>query len=254
MCGAAAAYVFTLPVLRRPTSYYECRGCGYLQTATPDWLEEAYASAINDVDTGIMVRNRINIGRVLMTLVALRRLRGKVVDHAGGYGLLVRMLRDAGIDAYWRDAYCSNLLARGFEADSLPCDLVTAFEVFEHLVDPVAEMRRLLDSAPAVLISTELIPGQTPSPDWWYLGPDHGQHIGFFRFATLQWMAGTLGCQVVSDGVSTHLFARSTLPRGWRTLQRVKRCWPLIAYLRLDPKVQSDFVHLSGRSSTPKPQ
>ena len=114
-----------------------------------------------------------------------RQFAGDVVDHAGGYGILVRLLRDAGVDARWRDKYCENLLARGFEATDEPCDLLTAFEVLEHLVDPVRDLSRMLHEAPAVLASTELImTAQTPPPGWWYYGPEHGQHVGFFRRST----------------------------------------------------------------------
>ena len=50
-----------------------------------------------------MWRNRINTQVVLMTLLALRVPRERVVDFAGGYGLLVRQLRDLGVDVLWRD-------------------------------------------------------------------------------------------------------------------------------------------------------
>lgn len=56
--------------------------------------------------------------RVLMTLVAIGKLRGRTIDYAGGLGILVRALRDAGIEAHWTDKYCENAVARGFEADN----------------------------------------------------------------------------------------------------------------------------------------
>jgi len=251
VCTYTARRVFTEPLLNRPVDYFECSRCGYLQTQKPDWLDLAYSRPINDVDTGIMQRNSLNVGRVVMTLAAYRRLRGRVVDYAGGYGILVRMLRDAGVDARWRDKYCANILARGFEADGQRCDLITAFEVFEHLVDPLAELRAMLDDAPIVLLSTELIPGsETPRPDWWYLGAEHGQHIGFFRPATLRWMSTTLGCRHASDGRSVHLFARETVPAEWRLLLRLQRLWPLVARLRLVSKTNSDFDAVRRQSSS----
>lgn len=242
VCGAGAKHVFTRPLLGRPVDYFECPRCGYLQTQFPDWLEAAYSRAINEVDTGIMRRNQDNVGRVLMTLAALGRVHGRVVDAAGGYGILVRLLRDAGVDAWWRDKYCENILARGFEDDQQNADLLTVFEALEHLVEPLAEIRAMLERAPAVLASTELIAGtETPSEDWWYLGPEHGQHIGFFRVETLRWIATALDCNYERYGTSVHLFSRRPVPCTWRPLQRLRRLWPLVSKVRLTSKIQRDF-------------
>ena len=245
VCGGESAFIFKLRVRTYPVAYFDCPHCGYLQTERPYWLKEAYASPINDVDTGIMMRNILNVRRVVMTLVTFRKLAGRVIDHAGGFGILVRLLRDIGVDARWRDEYCENLLARGFEADEAPADLVTAFEVFEHLVDPKEELRVLLTQSPVVLLSTELILNSAPpSPDWWYLGPEHGQHIGFFRTRTLAWMARALSCNFETDGRSTHLFARVPIPQRWTTLQRLGRATPLIARFALRSRTMSDFEQL----------
>jgi len=250
VCGTAAQHVFSRRLLNREVGYFECGNCGYLQTQTPDWLAEAYAKPINDFDTGIMVRTRANVGYVVITLLAYGRLRGRVIDEAGGYGILVRMLRDAGIDARWSDKYCENLLARGFEARDRECELLTAFEVFEHLLDPLADLRTMLESAPVVLLSTTLIPHQVARPpsDWWYLGLEHGQHIGFFRTRTLKLMAAKLACHWASDGRSVHLFSREPVPRAWRPLLRLRHFGSVIARLRLAPRTQSDFEWLRGQA------
>jgi hypothetical protein len=242
VCGESSAFVFSLPVFGNPVAYYECKGCRYLQTQKPYWLERAYKYAINDVDTGIMWRNQTNVGRVIMTLLAYGMLDGRVIDHAGGYGILVRLLRDAGVDASWRDKYCENLLARGFEAAETSFDLLTAFEVLEHLADPVGELEHMLAVAPVVLVTTDLIPTQqTPPTSWWYLGPEHGQHIGFFRVPTLQNIATRLRCSLASDGHSVHIFSRTRVPRLWGALQRAKAISPLLKHFRLHSRIGSDF-------------
>lgn len=245
LCGAPSHFTFRQRVLDHEVAYYDCRECGYFQTEAPYWLEQAYASAINDVDTGIMMRNKLNVGRVIMTLLTVGKLKGRVVDHAGGYGILVRMLRDAGIDAKWRDKYCVNLLARGFEAAEERFDLLTAFEVFEHLEHPLVELRQMLEAAPTVLFSTELVPGPTtPSAQWWYLGPEHGQHIGFFRSLTLRKMADELNCHHASDGVSVHVFSREPIPRHWKRLLKMKQLAPWATRLWLRSKTMDDFEFL----------
>jgi hypothetical protein len=246
VCRGQSGFVFAQDVIGHRVSYFECPACGYLQTERPYWLDAAYSSAINDVDTGILLRNRLNLGRVVMTLLAIRKLHGVVVDHAGGYGILVRLLRDAGVDARWRDKYCQNLLARGFDDDGIAgCDLLTAFEVFEHLVEPTTELDAMLSQAPVVLLSTELIPtAHTPSPDWWYIGPEHGQHVGFFRARTLTWMARRLGCHFSTDGAAVHLFSRSPVSRAWLPLVRARRLWPLVARASLRSRTMTDFDRL----------
>jgi hypothetical protein len=75
-------------------------------------LEEAYASTINNSDTGIMSRNLSNISLVLATLILIKNRNSLVVDCAGGYGFLVRLLRDIGVNALWSDPYCENLVAK----------------------------------------------------------------------------------------------------------------------------------------------
>ena len=253
VCGAAAPFIFSQAVLGRPVSYFDCGACGYVQTEMPYWLDQAYSSAINDVDTGILWRNSLNLRRVVMTLVALGRLHGTVIDHAGGYGILVRLLRDAGVDALWRDKYCENLLARGFEAHARQCDLVTAFEVFEHLVDPLTELSVMLEQAPAVLISTELVlrDDAPPRTDWWYLGPEHGQHVGFFRRRTLEYLAQKLNCDYRTDGRSLHLFCLRRVPATWLPLQRGVRLGSLVARIMLRSKTMADFDQLRARRLPP---
>jgi hypothetical protein len=252
VCGGRSHFAFRQPLLGREVDYFDCPVCGYLQTESPTWLEKAYASAINILDTGILFRNRLNTGRVIMTLLSLGSLHGTVVDHAGGYGILVRLLRDAGVDARWRDKYCDNLLARGFEADDGRCDLMTAFEVLEHLVDPLLELKCMLEKAPTVLLSTELIPpGDAPPVDWWYLQPEHGQHIGFFRPLTLKWMARELGYHHASDGRSLHVFSKARVPWHWSLLQRAVAAAPLIARARLRSRTMLDFEHLRRVSRNP---
>lgn len=245
VCGQESTFVFTQTVLGEPVDYFDCRHCGYLQTEAPHWLDRAYGRAINDVDTGIMMRNGMNVGRVVMTLAAFAKLNGIVVDHAGGYGILVRMLRDAGVEAFWRDPFCENLLARGFEAKTPAADVITAFEVLEHLVDPVADLRIMLREAPVILLSTDLVPTeQTPPTDWWYLGQEHGQHIGFFRSRTLAFLAASLGAHFATDGRSLHVLSLIPIPRRWHLLQRARRFWRLIGRFALRSRTMQDFEHL----------
>lgn len=245
VCGSKSNYLWNGNLLYNVNvGYFECNHCGYVQTEHPYWLQQAYSNAINDSDTGIMFRNEGNVKTVIVTLLLLGLLPGKVIDYAGGYGILVRLLRDMGIDAFWFDKYCQNILSKGFEYKGGHGDLVTAFEVFEHFVDPVEELDKLLDVAPNVLISTSFIPFPTPRFDeWWYYGKEHGQHIGFFRMKTLEYIAKKKGKYVISYGNTSHLITEIPINKYyWNFLLLFKAYIPFLLKFRLKPKTIDDHL------------
>jgi hypothetical protein len=235
-------------IFGQEVEYFGCATCGYVQTENPTWLEEAYASPINASDTGIMARNISNVGLVLATLTLMGERKGTVVDYAGGHGFLTRLLRDKGVDAFWADPYSDNLVARGFEYTKQgdPAPLVTAFEAFEHFVQPVEEMKKLLGIAPNILLTTSIIPEPVPKPnDWWYYGLDHGQHIGFYRVQTLQYLANKFGLQLLTDGTSTHLFSQKKYHyRVWSVFRQVARRMPKLFQLGLSSKTWEDHLNI----------
>lgn len=249
VCAAESAYLWSGELLGRPVDYFECPGCGYVQTETPTWLDEAYAQPINVTDTGILARNLQCRDLVLATLWATGELRGQVVDQAAGYGILVRLLRDVGVDAYWADAHSENLLARGFEFDPLitgRASLVTAFEAMEHFVEPVQELEGMFRVSANLLCSTELVPSPTPRlEEWWYFGLEHGQHIGFFRASTLQYLARRFQKNLATDGRFLHLFTESPVNHAyWRALKRVGPALRWIARRKLGSRIWSDHESL----------
>jgi len=116
----------------------------------------------------------------------------RYLDFAGGYGVLTRLMRDRGFDFYWQDPYCKNVFARGFEWENIKGETssggVTAFEVLEHVPDPLGFVRSALEQARTsnLIFSTLLYEGEPPAPEkWWYYALETGQHISFFRRDTL---------------------------------------------------------------------
>lgn len=250
VCGDTSIEIFNGTLLDLNVSYFECQTCGYVQTENPYWLERAYQNAINDSDTGIMARNLLNARVALATLICLKKTKGKVVDYAGGYGILVRLLRDYGIDAFWFDQYCDNLLANGFEYQHDDhVDLVTVFEAFEHFVEPAAELEKLLAIAPNILLSTQIIAAPAPTlADWWYYGNHHGQHIGFFRVRTLEFLAKKYNKHLSTDGHTYHLISeKKPTSKLWNFLisNHINKLAPLYARLCLQSKTSSDNQKLS---------
>lgn len=211
---------------RHAAEYRRCRSCGYVFIADPHWLAEAYETAITALDTGIVARNLWLADAACALLgLSLREVR-RSVDYGGGSGMLVRLMRDRGHDFHWYDAYSPNLLAIGFEADlSQRYDLATAFELVEHLPDPWSGFQTLHRLAPALLISTELLPDPAPPPgQWWYYAPEAGQHIGFFTRRSLDVISERLGLQASSNGRNLHVLA--DCPVSARLLKLLRKPGP----------------------------
>lgn len=135
---------------------------------------------------------------------------GRFLDTAGGYGIFTRLMRDIGFDYYWEDEYSPNLVARGFVANAGHYEAVTAFEVLEHLTDPVGFVGKLLERTDTIIFSTELFSGPPPNPDWWYYAFATGQHISFYQEGTLRYLAGQFGLQLHTVG-QLHILTRKKL-------------------------------------------
>jgi Methyltransferase domain len=206
LCGGDRQHHFTQRILNKyDVDYFYCNHCGFLQTEQPHWLDEAYGNAIADADTGLVARN-VNIsGKLSNVLLFLFGKDGRYLDTAGGYGMLTRLMRDIGFDFYWSDPYCENILSKGFELATTepPFTAITAFEVLEHVYDPLEFISSSLDRAQTstLIFSTELFSGSPPAfSDWYYYLPGTGQHISFYQLKTLQFIADKLSLQLHSYG------------------------------------------------------
>lgn len=121
-------------------------------------------------------------------------------------------MRDIGFDFYWYDPHSINLLARGFETKSKDCkyELVTAFEVFEHFDEPIKEIESMMQFSDNILLSTELLPHVLPKPEkWWYYALEGGQHISFYSYKTLKYIAKKYNMNLCSNGRNYHLFTKN---------------------------------------------
>jgi hypothetical protein len=211
-CGARLTFFDRATVLERyDVEFHLCPSCGLITAPNPYWLDEAYSSAIYDGDSGLLRRSKL-LSTVTSLVIRSERLTdGTFLDWAGGYGALARMMRDKGYDFRTFDPYAKNLLAPGFDGDELEShDLVTAFEVVEHLADPVEELTKVAAANDRLFFTTMLHPAdQPPRPsEWWYYMLESGQHIAFHTIESLQILAERLGYQLTSNGENYHLFHR----------------------------------------------
>lgn len=193
ICLHDAELAFNATILKKyDIQYHKCNSCSFLFTEKPFWLEEAYSYAIANADTGLIRRSFVNSLQVLILLhsLGLNVKQDKFLDYAGGGGILVRLMRDLGLDFYWNDKFCINWVANGFEGNlEQKYDAITSFESFEHFVDPIHEIGNLLNASDTLIFSTELIPTRVPDKSWWYYSFETGQHIAFYSIETFEYIA-----------------------------------------------------------------
>lgn len=213
ICHAPAREVYRAKILNKyEAPYFQCSACGFISLPDPHWLAESYASAITALDIGLLKRN-LELREVVSALIRTYfDPAGKFLDYGGGYGVLVRLLRDRGFDFFRQDVYAENLFAKSFDlenAGTTRFELLTAFEVFEHLQNPAEELEKMLQYSDNILFSTELQPMPNPTPEtWWYMVPEVGQHISLFSKASLLALAKRMGLHLLSNGKNLHLLSK----------------------------------------------
>lgn len=218
ICSGHTNLIFKTPVLNKhDVAYYKCGACGFIQTEEPYWLEEAYNSAITSLDIGLAGRNIEFSGIVEDILKKHFNTSSQFIDYGGGYGLFVRLMRDKGFDFYRQDYFCENIFAKHFDISDIhreqKFELLTAFEVFEHLTDPLAEIKKMFSYSDSILFSTILQPSENfTSPDqWWYFIPETGQHISLYSLTSLEIIAQKNNCFLYTNKHNLHLFCPKKL-------------------------------------------
>jgi hypothetical protein len=122
-------------------------------------------------------------------------------------------------------------------------DAITCFENIEHFSDPEKEFNQLLSSTDLFIFSTELMPkGQPPKPEeWWYYCPEHGQHIAFYSYRTLEYLARKYNFKMYSNGLNFHVFTRNPLKRPSFRIANVYRRLHIDSLLDLPSLTQHDY-------------
>lgn len=247
ICNNPSQVIFQRKILHKyDVNFYRCTKCGFIQTDEPFWLEEAYKNSINVEDTGLISRNLLFSKRASAILFFLFDRQKSFLDFAGGYGIFVRLMRDYGFDFFWTDPFTPNLFAKGFQfdlKDSITFEVITAFECFEHFVNPIQEIERMLKFSKNILFSTEIFKSQTPSPDEWaYYSFQHGQHVSFYSFQSLKTIANKYNLNLYSNEKSFHLLTAKKLSNSIFNFLLYSSLLGLPSYvkLRMHSKVHSD--------------
>lgn len=192
-------------------TYWRCPECGYIKTDTPYWLDEAYSSAIGDSDIGLPSRN-IWLSEITSAVIkCCFPNKETFLDFGGGYGLFVRLMRDKGFSFEWYDKYCDNLFSKTFCKSRLHYDIITAYEVFEHLSNPMKDLEEIFSFGNNIIFSTSLIPDNVKKiNDWWYFCTETGQHISFYTKESMKKIANNFGVNYMGYG-DVHILSKEKI-------------------------------------------
>lgn len=201
----------------RLIEYRQCMNCGV--TFAPwmlTWPRDRFAREVYDADylkadpEADGTRARQNAAALLG---AFRLVRPRAhLDYGGGDGTLSKVLREAGWNSESYDPLYDERRPQG------TYDLITAFEVIEHVPDVDALLADLaaLSRPDTVLMCTTLLHDATKRiTDSWYVAPRNG-HVMIHSRASLRWMLGKAGFVVASDDVGSHTALRGAVPDWYR--------------------------------------
>jgi 2-polyprenyl-3-methyl-5-hydroxy-6-metoxy-1,4-benzoquinol methylase len=217
-CGEPAGK--RLPPSGLLVRYHLCLSCGFcFAPEIQAWSREQFAASIyNDdyrsVDPDYVSDRPLANARFVDDMFRGSKQHLRHLDYGGGSGLLSATLREQGWDSASYDPFvdvATNVRDLG------TYDLVTAFEVFEHVPDIqvlLEDLDGLCRPDGLILFSTLLSDRQLAlgrKLTWWYASPRNG-HISLFSSESLtRWMAGK-GLRVASLSAAAHLACHVTPP------------------------------------------
>jgi SAM-dependent methyltransferase len=212
-----------LPIAGIPVYYTLCDQCGFcFAPELQQWSLEDFSSRIYNDDyklvdpDSVETRPRAN-ARWLAGIFADHVLDIRHLDYGGGNGLLSNELFAAGWNSTSYDPFFDGPLGD----DLGRFNLVTSFEVFEHVPDVnqlITSLSTLVDTEGIVLFSTVLSDGSLARNQrlrWWYASPRNG-HISLFSRRSLTLLGAKQGFELVSLEPNLHAYRRESVP-AWAT-------------------------------------
>lgn len=213
-CGEGSGMF--LPRSGVPIDYSLCQRCGFcFAPEMHRWKPEEFAAKVYNeeyvtVDPDwIEVRPRGNAEH-LVQMFGAASAGIRHLDYGGGIGLLSDLMQGAG----WQSTSYDPFVDRDIRLDDFgKFDLITSFEVFEHVPDPtrlIADLARLLDDEGLIYFSTlvtegHVVPGQPLT--WWYAAPRNG-HISLYSRKSLEILGAREGLRFGSFTTDLHVYFR----------------------------------------------
>ncbi|HEY0268369.1 MAG TPA: class I SAM-dependent methyltransferase [Methyloradius sp.] len=186
-----------LPISGIPIYYYMCDECDFCfapeiyQWSKDEFAEKIYNERYIEVDPDYQDTRPRNKAISLVKTFGEHALNIKHLDYGGGAGLLSELLNEAG----WQSTSYDPFYNRDTSVEDLgKFDLITAYEVFEHVPDVkslIANLLSLLNDEGVILFSTLISDGNIARRQrisWWYASPRNG-HISLFSKQSLAILA-----------------------------------------------------------------
>jgi phage pi2 protein 07 len=226
-----------------------------MQTEKPYWLAEAYELPFTPLDVYLVSRPLEYAPLTESLILKYFDYKGKFLDYGGGIGVFTRMMRDRGLQFYRQDKYAQNLFTQFFDISDLPkaernFEMLTSFEVLEHLEKPFDELEEIFTLSHNVLFSTGLQPSISIKElvNWTYIAETHGQHISFFTRESMKIVAEKFNRFYYYDAQqpSLHLFSTKKI-ENFNFGEEYKKTLPYRASKKLVGLIDKSYNKLFRR-------
>lgn len=196
--------------------YSACLACDHIWTTCLDhWTSADFQRHIYN-DDYVLADPPFTYDRPARNAALIDRMVGSmketvdILDWGGGNGLMVRLLAERG---FRHAVSCDPFYGDGRPAPGRRFDLVTCFEVVEHVPDQqslFAELARLVAPRGALLLSTLVQPDdiQRTGLGWWYARPRNG-HVRLHSTVSLEHCLAVVGMELVSLSAELHAAFRT---------------------------------------------
>ena len=205
-----------LPLSGIPIYYFLCGQCGFcFAPEMHRWKPEDFAAKIYNDDyvqvdpDWIETRPRGNAQHLVQMFGAAGQ-EIRHLDYGGGIGLMSDLLQGEG----WRSTSYDPFVDLHLRMDDLGTfNLITSFEVFEHVPDStrlIADLSSRLDDEGLIYFSTLLNEGNVAPRQrlsWWYASPRNG-HISLYSRESLARLGAKEGLSFGSLTPNLHVFWR----------------------------------------------
>lgn len=205
-----------LPLSGILVHYYLCDQCGFCfapelaSWTLDDFSEKIYNEGYEGVDPDYKLARPHSNATMVQEFFARGKNDIRHLDYGGGSGLLSEVLRNQG----WNSQSYDPFVNTDMSVNNLgQFDLVTAFEVFEHVPDIdtlLQELSQLCKNDGLILFSTFLSDGyinRDSKLTWWYASPRNG-HISLFSAKSLAMRLNQDGFHLVSFDANFHMAFR----------------------------------------------